>query len=56
MSEATRGWIYRALTALAPLAVAYGVVDEQKAALWLAAGLSLLGFGLASKNTSTKGG
>lgn len=46
-----RADIYRALTALAPLAIAYGVVSEQKAALWIAAASNLLGFGLAAANT-----
>lgn len=53
MSEATRGWIYRIFTAIVPLLVAYGVVDDQQAPLWVALAASVFGFGLASVNTST---
>lgn len=53
MSEPTRAWIYRVLTAAVPLAVAYGVVGEQDAALWLAVAAAVLGTGLAARNTST---
>jgi len=52
--EATRAYIYRVLTALVPIAIAYGVVDSQQVAVWLGLISALLGFGLASVNTSTK--
>lgn len=54
MSEQTRAWIYRILTAAVPLLITYGVVDEQAAPLWIALGGAVLGTGLASLNTSTK--
>lgn len=52
--ESTRAYIYRVLTALAPLAVAYGYLSTSAVALWLGAAATVLGFGLASANTSTK--
>lgn len=54
LSEPTRAWLYRVLTAAVPLLVAYGAIDEQVAPLIVALGASLFGFGLASSNTSTK--
>ncbi len=54
LSEPTRAYIYRVLTAAVPLAVAYGVVGEQDAALWLAVAAAVLGTGLAARHTSTK--
>ena len=36
LSEATRAHIYRVLLVAQPLATAYGIIDEQKAVLWLA--------------------
>jgi len=53
VNEPTRAWIYRVLTAAVPLAVAYGHVSEQEAALWLAVAAAVLGTGLAALNTST---
>ena len=53
--EATRAWIYRVLTAAVPLVTAYGIIDQRTAALWLGVIGALLGIGLASMNTSTKG-
>jgi hypothetical protein len=53
--EVTRAWIYRVLTAAVPLITAYGIIDERTAALWLGVIGALLGIGLASMNTSTKG-
>lgn len=55
MSEPTRAWIYRVLTVAVPLLVTYGVVDDQVAPLWVALGAAVLGTGLASANTSTRG-
>lgn len=54
MNEQTRAWIYRVLTACVPLAVAYGHLSEQEAALWLAVAAAVLGTGLAAVNTSTR--
>ena len=53
--EAVRAWIYRVLTAAVPLAIAYGIVDGRTAALVLGLVGAILGTGLASFNTSTKG-
>lgn len=53
MKESTRAWIYRILTPLSALGIAYGVVDDQKAALWVAFGTAVFSGGLAIKNTST---
>lgn len=52
MDERTRAWIYRVLTAAVPLVIAYGIVDEQTAALWLGLVGAMLGTGLAAVNTS----
>ena len=46
-----RADIYRVATAVLPLLVAYGVVRDTDAALWLAAIGSLLVPGLAAANT-----
>lgn len=54
LSESTRGWIYRILLALQPLAVAYGLLTGDMASLWVNVGSAVLGLGLASGNTSTK--
>lgn len=53
-NEATRAYIYRVLVALVPILVAYGVVDSRQVAVWLGLASAVLGFGLASANTSTK--
>ena len=48
-----RAYTYRVLTAVAALATAYGLVTDEKAVLWLAAGSALLGLPLAAVNTPT---
>ncbi len=53
MNEATRAWIYRILLALQPIAVAYGVVKDTEAVLWIGVASAVLGTGLAAINTST---
>lgn len=53
-NETTRAYIYRVLVALVPIAVGYGVVDSRQVAVWLGLASAILGFGLASANTSTK--
>jgi hypothetical protein len=50
-TQATRAWIYRVATAAMPLLIAYGVVNEQDAALWIGAVAALLVPGLAAANT-----
>ena len=53
-NEATRAYIYRVLIALVPIALAYGIVDAKQLPIWLGLISALLGFGMASMNTSTK--
>ena len=40
--------IYAILTALVPLLVSYGALDQEQAALWLALGASVFGTGMAT--------
>jgi hypothetical protein len=54
MDEATRAWIYRIVTALIPIATAYGVVAESEAPLFVGLAAAILGTGLAAANTSTR--
>lgn len=53
-NEATRAYAYRVLTALVPILIAYGVADSRQVAVWLGLASAILGFGMASANTSTK--
>lgn len=46
-----RAYVYRVATVAVPLAVTYGVVSEQKAALWLALAGAVLTSGMAAANT-----
>jgi hypothetical protein len=50
-TQNVRAWIYRVATAAMPLLIAYGVVKEQDAALWIGAISALLVPGLAAVNT-----
>lgn len=50
--QRVRAWVYRVATAAMPLLIAYGVIDDQKAALWLGAAAAVLVPGLAAANTS----
>lgn len=57
MSESTRAWVYRVCVAAVPLLVAYGLVGEGEAALWVGfagAALGLTQAVLAAGHTSTK--
>lgn len=54
ISEQTRAYIYRVLLALQPVVVAYGLLTEQMAVLWLSVAAAVLGTGLAAVNTSTR--
>ena len=51
-NEATRAYIYRVLVALVPVLVAYGILDSRQVSVWLGLAVTVLGFGLASANTS----
>lgn len=42
LTPARRRWLYAILVALAPLAVAYGIVEQDQAALWLAVASTVL--------------
>lgn len=53
-TQKTRAYIYRVLTAGAPLLGAYGIASDTTVALWLALAATILGVGLAAANTSTK--
>ncbi len=44
--------VYRVL--VAPVLIAYGVLDEATAAVWIGLAAAVLGVGLAAVNTSTK--
>lgn len=50
-TQNVRAWIYRVATAVMPLLIAYGVVNEKDAALWIGAVTSLTVSGLAAVNT-----
>lgn len=52
-TEATRAWIYRVLVAAIPVLIAYGIVDQATAAVWIGLAAAVLGVGLAAVNTST---
>ena len=56
MNEPTRAWIYRILVAADPVLIAYGVLDEATAAVWVGLAAAVLGIGLAVGKTSTKPG
>lgn len=47
----TRAYIYRCLTAGAPIAATYGAMTNTQALLWLALAGTVLGTGLAAANT-----
>lgn len=48
-----RAYIYRVLSVLAPIAIFYGVISGEEAALFLTALATILGVGLAAANTPT---
>lgn len=54
MDENVRAYIYRVSLALLPILTVYGVVEESKAPLIIAAVAAILNVGLAVKNTSTE--
>lgn len=54
-SQNTRAWIYRVATAVMPLLIAYGVVKDADAALWLGVVSAVLVPGLAAVNTPRGG-
>lgn len=54
LTPQARGWLYGILTALIPLLITYGVVDQQSAPLWLALAASILGTSTALAHTPLK--
>ena len=55
MNETVRAWVYRGLLALVAVAVVYGLITDEQAAAWVAVVSAILGNGLATLNTTTKG-
>lgn len=53
LTQKRRAWLYRVFTALAPVAVVYGVVDSNEAALWAGVVAAVLGVP-ASANTTVR--
>ena len=54
LTPQARGWLYGILTALVPLLITYGVLDQQTAPLWLALAASILGTSTALAHTPLK--
>lgn len=54
MKESTRAHLYRISNATIPILVAYGVIAEQHAAVWLGLANALFATVLATVNTSTE--
>lgn len=54
LTEQRRAWLYRLVTPVTVLLVAYGAVDEATAALWVGVVTAALTGGMAIRNTSTK--
>ena len=54
LTPQARGWLYGVLTALIPLLITYGVLDQQTAPLWLALVASILGTSTALAQTPLK--
>lgn len=53
-SERARAYYYGIVTAAAPVAVFYGVIEDQAAPLWIGLAASVFGTGMARVNTSTR--
>lgn len=54
LTPQARTWLYRVITALVPLLIIYGVLDEQTAPLWIALAASILGTSTALAHTPKK--
>lgn len=50
LSAKTRIWLYAILLAIQPLAVAYGLVNDTTATLWVNLGAAIISGGLALSN------
>lgn len=53
-TPAARKWLYGVTTALMPLLVAYGIVDESTAPLWVALAVQIFATGTAYMHTPTE--
>lgn len=54
LTPARRAWLYRVLTAAAPLLVAKGLASESDLQVYLGIAAAVLGTGTAALHTSTK--
>jgi NAD(P)H-dependent flavin oxidoreductase YrpB (nitropropane dioxygenase family) len=54
LTPQVRQWLYVILTATVPLLMAYGILDAEKAALWLGMGGAVLGTGTAAIAVATQ--
>lgn len=55
LTPTVRRWVYGIVTALVPLLVVYGLVEEATAPLWIALASSVLGTTTALLHTPTGG-
>ena len=55
LTPQVRRWAYGVITAIVPLLVVYGAVEQTTAPLWLALAASVLGTGTALAHTPTGG-
>lgn len=54
LTQTRRAWFYRIAAPVAALAVAYGLVADEKAPLWVAAFIAIVSPGVAAVNTPTR--
>lgn len=54
LTQPRRAWLYRLSPVVAALAVAYGLVADEKAPLWVAAFIAIVSPGVAAVNTPTR--
>ena len=54
MKQSTRAYLYRLSTAVVPVLVSYGMLSDEKAAVWVGLAGAVFSTGLAAVNTSTK--
>lgn len=54
LTPKVRRYLYAIVTALVPILIAYGVVDETTSALWVALSAAVLGTGTAVAHTNTR--
>jgi hypothetical protein len=54
LTAARRQWLYGVVLAAAPLAVIYGLVSNETAAMWVAAAAAFLSAGVALPNVGDR--